>query len=107
MNMTRDKYREILKQVDRWLAIDNQIKQAYNDFMAVVAPDSEVYANETTGLKGFFEGIALFHPELIEGLEYYAYEMPSMKNPSGRIGDKVYDFTDIEQFIDFEMARDK
>lgn len=105
MKPNKDKILEILTDVERLRKRDDEIQEAWNTFMKVVAPDSYPPILEEGTLNGYLLAMKTTYGETIyEDLTYWAYEAIGMKKPiTASYKGVEYDISTKERYADFML----
>jgi len=103
--MTKAELKKILDRLDFYLELDRKIQAKYDQFTEVIAPTSYKPIIENGSASGFIEGVTSIPDTegLKEHLEYYAYEVQSMKVCNGKVKGKEYNLKKKSEYIDFVL----
>jgi len=102
--MTKQELNHILDRLDYWRSIDKKMQKAMDDFVTATSEGSYAPIYTTTRHEAYLDAISVTYPWLREDLEYYLYDISISKGLSGKIKDKVYNFDNRDEYVDFVLT---
>ena len=94
-------FNKLLDQLDIEIAKSNKWQEAFDNLSKVIIPSSYAPIIENGYPQSFIDGVASRSPELKEDLEYYTYEVPTMKTAIIEYKGKKYDAKKRKQFVKY------
>ncbi len=101
--MTKPQLHNILDRLDFWIKESIKLQKAMAELIKVMVPTYFSPIIEDDCIQGFIEGVCIVEPKLKDGLEYYAYELPTMETAEGKIGKKTYNLKNKDEYVQFML----
>ena len=94
-------FNKLLDRLDFYITKSELWQKGFDDLSNIISPSSYAPIIEDCMIMAFIDGVASRSPELKEDLEYYAYEVPTMKTAMIEYKGKKYDAKKRKEFVKY------